>query len=201
MINQFIQQSLEFFQVYGPLGLFLMSFAESSFFPVPPDVLLIAMSLGAPQMALWYALICSVASVLGGIGGYFIGTKAGRPLLTRWVSVQRIAKIEGLFQRYGGWAVAIAGFTPIPYKVFTIGAGVFRINFTVFIVASLISRSARFFLEGLLIYFLGSTAKYILTNYLDLITFGFAGLVLLVYLLLRHTRFAQGLQAWLKRFQ
>jgi len=188
VFSQLFQNSVEFFQIYGAVGLFLMSFAESSFFPVPPDILLVAMSLNAPKLALWYALITSIASVLGGILGYFIGATTGRPLLDRWVSSKRVSQMEALFHRYGGWAVAIAGFTPIPYKVFTIGAGVFRIQKGTFIVASLLSRSARFFLEGLIIFYLGAAAKSFLSSYLEILTVGVALAVLLLYLALRHTR-------------
>lgn len=199
MLNQLFQSSLAFFQIYGTIGLFLMSFAESSFFPVPPDILLIAMSINEPKLALWYALITSVASVLGGIFGYFIGAKAGRPLLDRWVPARRVAQIEILFQRYGGWAVAIAGFTPIPYKVFTIGAGAFHIQKTVFVVASLLSRSARFFLEGLLIFYLGAAAQNFLRSYLEILTVGLALVVVVLYILLRHTSTMQHLEKfWFK---
>ncbi|MEW6697743.1 MAG: YqaA family protein [Bacillota bacterium] len=179
MINDIIQNVTEFFTEYGTWGLFLLSFIESSFFPIPPDILLIAMSLAAPHLALWYAFVTTVASVLGGMFGYVIGAKAGRPLLQRWVSPQQIDKIDCLYQRYGGWAVAIAGFTPIPYKLFTISAGVCGINKTVFIIASILSRGARFFLEGTIIFILGAKAKYLLENYFEVITLGIAVLVVL----------------------
>lgn len=188
MLSQWLHYAAETFLVYGPFGLFLLAFAESSFFPVPPDVLLIAMSLQEPRLAPWYALVTTVGSVLGGVFGYFIGTKAGRPLLDRWVAHERIRKMEKLFHRYGGWAVAIAGFTPIPYKVFTIGAGLFRINKGVFLLASLLSRGTRFFLEGFLIFFLGSAANTLLSSYLEIITISVTVLILLLYLVFRHTK-------------
>ncbi|MCL4440517.1 MAG: phosphatase PAP2 family protein [Firmicutes bacterium] len=199
MLSQLFQSSVAFFQIYGTVGLFLMSFAESSFFPVPPDILLIAMSLSQPKLALWYALITSVASVLGGIFGYFIGAKAGRPLLDRWVPAKRVAQIESLFQRYGGWATCALPISPIPYKVFTIGAGVFQIQKTVFVVASILSRSARFFLEGLLIFYLGSAAKHFLSSYLEILTIGLSLVILLLYFVLRHTKTMQYLNGfWVK---
>ena len=185
MGNGLVQNVMDFFNDYGGIGLFLWSFMESSFFPIPPDILLIAMSLGNPAMSLWYAGITTIASVLGGIFGYAIGVTAGRPLLQRWVSPQQIEKINGLFQKYGGWAVGIAGFTPIPYKVFTISAGVFGINLRVFIVASVLSRGARFFLEGLIIFYLGAKAKIFLENYFEVITISISVLVILLFLLMR----------------
>ncbi|AQS58918.1 YqaA family protein [Desulforamulus ferrireducens] len=180
-----VQNGYEFFNQYGEIGLFIWSFIESSFFPVPPDVLLIAMSLSNPAMSLWYAGITTIASLLGGILGYVIGAKAGRPLLQRLVSHQRIEKINQLFHRYGGWAVGIAGFTPIPYKIFTISAGVFGINLKVFIIASALSRGARFFLEGLIIFYLGETAKSFLENYFEVITILVSIIIVLLFLLLR----------------
>lgn len=180
-----MQNGLEFFNQYGEIGLFIWSFMESSFFPIPPDVLLIAMSLNNPAMSLWYAGITTLASLLGGIFGYAIGAKAGRPLLQKWVSAQRIERINQLFQRYGGWAVGIAGFTPIPYKIFTISAGVFGINMKVFIIASALSRGARFFLEGLIVFYLGATAKAFIENYFELITIFVSVLIVLLFILLR----------------
>ncbi len=161
---------LNFFANYGSIGLGLLSFIESSFFPIPPDVLLIPMALANPEQALWFATIVSVASVFGGIFGYLIGSCAGRPLLERWVSQEQIEKIQRLFQHYGGWAVAIAGFSPIPYKIFTISAGVFRINKVTFIFASALSRGARFFIEALVIIAVGEKAIGLLENYFGLIT-------------------------------
>ncbi|MEG6521483.1 YqaA family protein [Desulfotomaculum sp. 1211_IL3151] len=180
---------LDFFSNYGSLGLGILSFIESFFFPIPPDVLLIPMALANPEQALWFAAIVSVASVLGGMLGYLIGVFAGRPLLKRWVSPESMLKIQDLFQRYGGWAVAIAGFSPIPYKIFTISAGVFRINKITFILASIISRSARFFLEALLIIAIGEKAIALLENYFGLITVSICFvLVLVVWLFKRISR-------------
>jgi undecaprenyl-diphosphatase len=199
LFSQWLQSAAEFLMVYGSLGLFLVSFAESSFFPLPPDILLIGLSLGEPKLALWYALLTTVASVLGGIFGYFIGIKAGRPLLQKWIAPERIRKMEELFRNYGGWAVAIAGFTPIPYKVFTIGAGIFRINKIVFVVASLLSRGARFFLEGLLLFSMGVKAKEFLSSYLEIITVVVALVVIMLYLIFRSTKIIIGFRKlWIK---
>jgi len=143
------------------IALFVIAFAESSFFPIPPDVLLIVMCVGAYQQWYKYAFVCSIGSVLGGMLGYGIGY-AMKDTLGWWMLVW-IGKLIGqtpeliqqtaqhYFDMYGAWAVGIAGFTPIPYKVFTITAGWFEMNFGTFVLASALSRSARFFLVAGLI--------------------------------------------------
>ncbi len=131
---------------YAMPALFLLAFAESAFFPLPPDVLLMALTLGNPSWGMYYAAVCTVGSVLGGMFGYVIGWYGGRPILLKFMGQERVAAIHATFEKYEGWAILIAGFTPIPYKVFTVGAGAFYVNFKVFVVASLISRGARFFL-------------------------------------------------------
>lgn len=141
------------------LWLFMLAFAESSFFPIPPDVLLIALGVVDPSMALWFALICTAGSVLGGALGYGIGLKGGRPILYRFFNQTKVQAVESLYDRYNAWATGIAGLTPIPYKVFTIGGGAFKIDFKVFMLASLCSRGFRFLVEGVLLYFFGAAIK------------------------------------------
>ncbi len=136
-------------------ALFFLAVAESSFFPLPVDVLLIAMGLITPEAGVRYGMIATVGSVVGAVIGYGIGQWGGRPLLERWVSTERIAKVEATFLRYEAWAIAVAGFTPIPYKVFTIAAGIFRATLWKLIAVSFLSRGARFVGEGLLFYFFG----------------------------------------------
>ncbi|MFH2126022.1 MAG: YqaA family protein [Pseudomonadota bacterium] len=140
---------------YGGWALFALAFAESSFFPIPPDVLLMALCAVKPEYSLWFATICTVASVLGGMFGYFIGIKGGRPLMYRWFSAEKIKLVEGYYQRYDVWAVGAAGLTPLPYKLFTITAGVFDLNFPRFIIASVISRGARFYALGVIFWYFG----------------------------------------------
>lgn len=137
---------------YAMASLFILSFAESSFFPLPPDILLIAMCFVDKKQALLYALVCTAGSVLGGMFGFGIGKVGGRPVLDRLFKQEKIKYVENQYQEYDIWAVAVAGFTPIPYKVFTISAGVFKLNFVRFILASLFSRGARFFIIGGLFY-------------------------------------------------
>lgn len=169
----------------GPWGLFLLSFAESSFFPVPPDILLIALALMAPKTSFSLALVATVGSVLGGIFGYFIGLKGGRPLLEKFLPKERISLVHNYFNRYEAWAIGIAGFTPIPYKIFTISAGVFYINFTRFVIASILSRGARFFLVGGAIFLFGPTIKAMIERYFNLFSIAFVLLILLGFALVK----------------
>lgn len=150
--------SLDWFFDFGPYGLFLLSFVEAIFFLVPPDVMLVPLAVAQPALSLAYAAITTAGSVLGGLSGYFLGRRAGRPMLLRFASASRIEKLEKLFARYGGWAVAMAAFTPVPYKVFTIGAGIFRVRLFHFTIASVTGRGLRFGLEALLVMVLGERA-------------------------------------------
>jgi membrane protein YqaA with SNARE-associated domain len=138
-------------------ALFLMALAEASFFPIPPDVLLIAMGVAKPKRTFRFAAICSAGSLIGGVLGYLIGWglwSAVDDLFYRYIpgfSPEVYQKVAGLYQQYDFWIVFTAGFTPLPYKVFTIAAGVAHIGFVMFLVASVISRSARFFLVAWII--------------------------------------------------
>ena len=176
---------------YGTWALFLLSFCESSFFPIPPDVLLIALAVGMPKKSFKYALVCSAGSILGGCLGYLIGwqfmTSIGEKIIAFYGLTQKIEYIKDLYTNYDAWAIGIAGFTPIPYKVFTISAGAFNINFPVFIIASTISRSARFFLVGSLIYIFGPRIQTFIDKYFNILAVAFmvllvAGFVIIKYL-------------------
>jgi len=153
---------------YGLGALFAIAFAESSFFPVPPDVLMIPMALAQPHQALVFAAVALAGSLLGGILGFFIGLKGGRPILKRFFSEDKIALVQDYYQRYDVWAVGVAGFTPIPYKLFSISAGAFELDFKRFMLASLIGRGGRFFLVGLVIMVFGEPVKELLDKYFDL---------------------------------
>jgi membrane protein YqaA with SNARE-associated domain len=170
----------------GSTALFLIAFAESSFFPIPPDVLLIAMALIKPEAAFILALICSVGSVLGGMLGYLIGWVGGRPLLHRLFSEQKISVVKNAFEKYEVWAIAVAGFTPIPYKVFTISAGTFEIPFKPFAAVSAVSRSARFFLVAWGIYIWGESVKHLLEKYFNWFTLIFMAMLIGGFALLRY---------------
>lgn len=160
------------------VALFLISFAESSFFPIPPDILLIVMALNAPDQALFYALVCTVGSAAGGAFGYGIGLYGGSPLLKRFVSEKKIRLVHNYFEKYEAWAIGIAGFTPLPYKIFTISAGVFYIDFIKFILVSFFSRGARFFLVAGLITLFGEVITGFIERYFNLLSILF--MVLLI---------------------
>ncbi|MCJ7541000.1 MAG: DedA family protein [Desulfobacterales bacterium] len=177
---------------YGTWALFLLAFCESSFFPLPPDILLIALAVAAPKKSIKYALFCSIGSVLGGCFGYLIGWRfmetIGNKIILFYDFGDKFNYIKVLYQNYDAWAVGVAGFTPIPYKVFTISAGAFRINFPVFLFASLVSRSARFFLVGGLIYRFGPRIQSFIEKYFNILAIAFtvlliAGFVAIKYLL------------------
>ena len=167
---------------YGTWALFLLAFAESSFFPIPPDVLLIALALSIPARAFKYALICAVGSVMGGALGYAIGYQfmqsVGMLIIDFYGLAGQYERIADLYNRYNAWAVIIVGFTPLPYKVFTIAGGAFRINFPVFMLASAIGRSARFFLVAALIYRFGPSIRYYIDRYFNLMTILFTVLLI-----------------------
>jgi membrane protein YqaA with SNARE-associated domain len=179
---------------YAIPALFLLSFAESSFFPIPPDVLLIAMCIGNVAKSYRFALWCSIASVLGGIAGYGIGAffwniDAVSGFFYRFAfSPETFAHVGDLYKRYDFWIVFIAAFTPIPYKVITITAGVFGTNFLMFVFASVVGRSARFFLVAWLFKRYGPPIKEFIERRFALVTIvgtlllvgGFAAIKLLV---------------------
>jgi len=162
----------------APWALVGVAFAEASFFPLPPDLLLIALGLGNPEQSFFLAALCTVGSTCGGAFGYWIGRWGGRPLLRRLMSQERIAAVERQFQRYDMWAVGIAGFTPIPYKVFTIASGAFRLRFWRFVLVSACSRGARFFLVAAVVAFFGAQAAGWLREYFNWFTIGFVVLLI-----------------------
>lgn len=186
-MDSIVQWTLDFFLPLGNLGLFLVSFAESSFFPIPPEALLLPLSLAKPSNALLYGTVVTLASVFGGVAGYYLGIKGGRPLLLKITSAQKVAQVERLFRKYDAWAIGIAALTPIPYKVFTITSGIFAINLRKFVIASLIGRGARFLTEGLLIYLYGPQIVNFLKHNFEWITIAIALLVILFFVLTNHT--------------
>jgi len=174
---------------YGSWALFLLAFSESSFFPIPPDVLLIALAVGKPEKALKFALICSIGSILGGMVGYLIGwqfmTVVGYKIVAFYGLTDKVDYIAALYNQYDAWAVGIAGFTPIPYKVFTITAGAFKIHFLIFLLASAVSRSARFFLVGGLIYLFGPRIQTFIDKYFNILVVVFTILLVGSFFLIK----------------
>lgn len=163
---------------YGTPALFVLSFAESSFFPIPPDVLQIALSVSKPRRAFYYAAVSVVASVLGAILGWYIGyalwASVGGFVMTHfgWAGFTQhnFDRVQDLYAAYGFMAITVAAFTPLPYKVFTIAAGVFGIGLPVLLVASVLGRSARFFAVAACIYVFGPAVKDLIEKYFGLAT-------------------------------
>jgi membrane protein YqaA with SNARE-associated domain len=176
---------------HGTAALFGLSFAESSFFPIPPDILLIALGVARPARAYWYAGVCTIASVLGGVLGYVIGWAfwhAVSDVFFTYIPGFKPAvfeQVQGYYVEWGFVAVMIAGFTPIPYKVFTIASGVFGMNVPAFILASVLSRGARFFIEGGLIARYGARMRDVLERNFNLMTMLFVVLLVGGFLILR----------------
>ncbi|MBT5186704.1 MAG: DedA family protein [Kordiimonadaceae bacterium] len=168
----------------------IMSFAESSFFPIPPDVLLIPMVLAAPTRAWKIAFVCSVSSLLGGIFGYVIGAYffdvIGQPIVDFYHLQAQFERFSGLYNEYGAIIVAVAGFSPIPYKVFTIASGVTNLDITTFIIASAVSRSARFFLVAALLWKYGSPIREFIENHLAKLTMLFCILLVGMFVVLKY---------------
>ena len=145
------------------------SFSESIIFPIPVDVLLMPMSLLNPSMAIWFGIVSMIASVLGGIAGYWIGLRFGRPILHKFVSPSKADDAERLFNKYGAWAVVVAAITPIPYKVFTISAGVLNLELKKFVLASVIGRGFRFLSIGILLYIYGEEVKSFIEDHFQIL--------------------------------
>lgn len=167
---------------YGIYGLLFVSFADSSFLPVIPEVLLLPMGIANPSMVWIYALYTTIASVLGALLGWYIGKKLGRPVLRYFISEEKIQKVEFYFHKYGALSIVIAGFTPIPYKVFTIFSGVSRMKIRTLMFWSVIGRGARFFLEAAIIAMLGENAMpFIEKNFTILTLLG--GIAIVIFFL------------------
>lgn len=190
-----------YFQSLGTLGLALNSFIESFFLVPPPDFLLIAMDLAKPERALYYALICTIASAFGGVVGYWIGKFGGRPVFI-WIltalsrkkdgvqkrkqlknALQKFNEVETLYNKWGVQAVFFAAFTPIPYKVFTIASGILNMNLVAFTLSSIIGRGMRFFIVSIVLMLFGEKIK----DHLELIILG-ATLVIVVFFIILYKK-------------
>ena len=174
-----MEQLIQLFQHYGAAGLFFVSFIESFISPILPDLILIPMALSTPEKAIYYSLIATLASVLGGIIGYFIGKRLGLPVLEKYASAKHVETIHNWLEKYGGWAIFIAALAPIPYKFVSISAGVFRVNMFVFLLASVFGRGKRFLLEGILIFYYGPKAVELIKNYSNNFIIGFVAIAII----------------------
>ena len=175
-----------FFQSMGVQGLAINSAVESFFLVPPPDFLLIAMDLAKPEKALFYALVCTFASIAGAIIGYFIGLFGGRPVFNFLFrnKQDKFNAVEKMYNEYGSFAVFFSAFTPIPYKVFTIASGVLKMNFWKFLLASFFGRGGRFFLVSIVLMFFGETIK----QYLELVILAVTILIIIFCIIVYKKR-------------
>lgn len=172
----------------APVYLGMLSFAESSFFPVPPDIMLAPMTLARRDRAWRYAALTTAASVLGGIMGYLVGmflfAQIGQPVIDFYDAQEKFEDVRRWFDEHGVWVVLIAGFTPIPYKLFTITSGVMAMALLPFTVASVIGRGARFFLVAGVIYWGGERFANLLDQRIDEIGWGVVAAAVVAWLVL-----------------
>jgi len=184
----------------GDISLGILSFSEASFFPIPPDVLLIPLCLGNRKKVYFFAFICSCFSIIGAIFGYYIGK------LLWWnmpgveysyianmffeyvpgITIDGFNRIQTMYDQWNFWIVFTAGFTPIPFKLITISAGTFNINFIMFVVASVISRSARFFIVATLIKVFGDPIKEFIEEYFNLLAIAFTILLIGGFIIIKY---------------
>lgn len=186
-MHEFILQINNLFQSLGLQGLAINAMIESCLpgFPLPPDVLLIAMDLAKPEKALFYALICTIASVTGGMIGYFIGHFGGRPFFNYLFrsKAEKLNAVEELYKKYGTVAVLLSAFTPIPYNIFTIASGILKLNFLKFLLASIVGRGGRFFLVSIVLMLFGEAIK----QYLNLVII-VVSILLVIFFILVYKR-------------
>ena len=168
---------------YASIYLAVLTFSESIFFPIPPDVMLAPMVLARPHKAWWLASLTSISSILGGVVGYLLGAYLYEPVVLPFIELMgyqlKFATITQYFTDYGVWIVFLAGFTPIPFKVFTVSAGMLSMAFFPFLIASAVGRSMRFFLVAGILYWGGEKMEHKLRQYIDTIGWIVIGLIVL----------------------
>lgn len=174
----------------APHALFWVSFIESSVFPIPPDVMLVPMALRDRTKALRYATLCTIASVLGGLVGYAIGyyllEYIGQPMLKLYGLESKWEQLAAWFKEWGVWVLLIKGPTPFPFKVLTIFAGAMHMNLLAFVLASILSRSIRFYLVAGLIYWKGEPIRLFIEKWLNLLAIAFAALLIAGFVAIKY---------------
>ena len=176
---------------YASWFLAFISFIESSFFPIPPDIILIPMIIAKRKKAFAYAFVCTISSVIGGLFGYLIGyglfNSIGILLVNFYGMTEYIENLKEYYNSYGVWFVLVAGFTPLPFKIITIASGLFQLNLVVFVLCSLIARGCRFYIIAGLLYLFGEAIKKFIDRYFNFLTVLFfilliGGVLILNYL-------------------
>ena len=175
---------------FAPAWLAAIAFAESSFFPIPPDVLLVPMTLARPERAYHFALISTIASVCGGALGYLIGyglyEAVALPLIHLYHMENRADALVLQFNQYGLWVILLKGLTPIPYKIVTIASGMAHFNFPLFLAASLATRGSRFFILAAVLRYFGDSARHFIEQRLTLVTTVVVATVILGFVAIRY---------------
>ena len=175
---------------YALWALAIVAFVESSFFPIPPDILMIPMIIAAPRRAFLIAGVATVASVLGGLLGYYIGwgffELIGKPIFDFYGKAEAVAEFSESFNQYGAWAVLIAGVTPFPFKVITIMSGVTALSLPIFIVSAIIARALRFFIVAALLWKFGEPIRDFIEKRLGLVFVAFCVLLIGGFLLVGY---------------
>ncbi len=171
---------------YGIYALGLNAFIEAIFFPIPPDVLLITLCMADPERALLYSLVATLFSSLGGVVGYYVGYFGGRPLAERFFGRERVNRVHRLYESYEGVVILLAGFTPLPYKLFTVTSGVLSASLKKLFVFSLLGRGARFFSEGILILLFGREVESFILRNINAVSLAFGILILVSFLIYRR---------------
>ena len=186
-MHEIFVQMTDYFKSMGVEGLALNSFIESFFLVPPPDILLIIMDLANPAKALFYALICTIASAFGGAVGYAIGYWGGRPAFNwffRKGGKEKFEAVENMYNKYGTYAVFFSAFTPVPYKVFTIASGILNMNFWQFMLASFFGRGLRFFIVSIVLMLFGAAIK----QYLEIVIILATLVIVLFYIIVYKKR-------------
>ncbi len=164
------------------VALFFIAIIEASIFPIPPDILLIALALGRPELGIRLALLATAGSAVGACIGYIIGmllfVSVAKPVLEFYGAMEQFYHVQALFNEYGLWVVLIAGFSPVPFKVITIAAGAFGLPFSGFMAATFISRGARFFIEGGLLQWGGERLRVLVERHFEVLTVAVVMLVI-----------------------
>ncbi len=185
-ISETLHQWGDAFYRNGPMGLFILAVIESSFFPVPPDFVMIPLAYDSPEKSFYYATICTIGSVIGAVFGWLIGRYGGEPVVRRLIKKEKLDRGKNLLRKYDALAIGIAGFTPIPYKVFTITAGIINMNLPKMLIVSVFARGGRFFLVATFFYFLGKDAKIWIEDNFAIFTMGIGVGVILVIFVYYH---------------
>lgn len=194
-MNEIFAFIVNWIKTSGPLGLFINSSVESFFLVPPPDILLAAMVMAEPDKALYFATICTLASAIGGIVGYFIGYFGGRPIFNFFFrnKHEQFEKVEKFYAEYGSSAVFFAAFTPLPYKVFTIASGILNMNLAAFTASSILGRGMRFFAVAIFLMLFGETFKQYFETFILAVTL-ITAIFLLFWFRRKHAKQKQNLK-------